>query len=182
MKTLLLTLLLVPMISIGQNRNSRKLNGVNFSKSYIHINELAFVPWINVSDFNSVDNLFRIDLNNCLYLCGDIIFKLSKNSIDFNIDQSLHVTGKYDFSQLKLFTSGALDEHYEINNRNLTPYIGIDEKFYLGTSKPLSDNIRAPMLEFFHGNIDDANAWLRVLNQSPIQQYIKSPESGFKYY
>ena len=194
MKTLLLTLLLVPMVVFGQNNYSMSFDGQDDYLSLSNIDmsansSLSICAWIKPTDISSQPGTqilrqdyadFFIMFEHDAGLGTRMNFGLSTSSgfdqfyitIDTTewIDLWTFITVTYDGGTKAIYRDGEL---LGTNNGNGGNIIYSPGSFRIGSF----DN-NGVSEEHYSGNIDDVSIWDYDLESAEIQQYMDCPPVG----
>ena len=199
MKTLLLTLLLVPMMSFGQNNYSMSFDGVDDYVGLTPIdlsnsNEITLMSWFNIQDLqgNESSTIIRQEAGEPNFL---LQFENFGNNIEFNIEDDTgtnfsfsisispsslegdwhNISATYDGNYQKIYIDGLLVGDNLISGGNIAYGNGGNPIFLsLGAMYSSSGNIN----EVTNGSLDDIQVWGTSLTQSEIQQYMNCPPTG----
>ena len=193
MRTLLLTLLLVPMIGFGQNNYSMSFDGssgIEGNSSGLDVsnnNLLTISAWVNLetytpgtpqriftlTSFGSIYQQYAFNLNDegkMYFLSGNGNFESNGQNLGnyvIPLNTWSFVTMTYDGSAVRLFIDGVLD--FENFVSDIFPN-DLHDFLYIGQ--------RGDEAERFNGKIDDICVWNTALTQSEIQQYMNCPPTG----
>ena len=197
MKTLLLTLLLVPMMSFGQNNYSMSFDGVDdaIDCGYnMHLtNSLSLAIWFKTSDNSSqrlISNSDNCSMNRYFLMIDNSpsVPKLKFNinydgpsqtptgagqeiSYFFPVNNNLwhFAVGTWDGNTMKLYLDGILVDYITNINGPIT-YSNNTSSTYIA-----NDFCNA---EPFYGLIDESSIWNIALTEQEIQQYMNCPPTG----
>ena len=197
MKTLLLTLLLVPMMSFGQNNYSMSFDGQD---DYVDLtpidlsnqNEMSIEIWINPQTItaNSATSIIRQDggdwflifeHNGGLAGPGTIInFGLTTQNgfdqmytfIDPNqwTNQWIHLVATYNGISKKIYKNGVEIFSNTISNGSI---VSSNNFFNIGRFGSTTSGS-----EYFDGLVDETRIWSKALTQQEIQDYMNCPPTG----
>ena len=194
MKTLLLTLLLVPMMSFGQNNYSMSFDGQD---DYIQLGNASFLPnnsftistWFNSLGVTSGnDDIFVSDVSWSTYTIrmgaqGNISFRIqpnagsggsvttietSGNGINYSDGNWHHFTCTWDGNNMAVYINGILFSQVSTSFNS----VGFTNDNATIGSYPTTTQ------EFFNGKLDDFQIWDTALTEQEIQDYMNCPPTG----
>ena len=189
MRTLLLTLLLVPMMSFGQNNYSMSFDGDDIinsitTNSILNDYSIAFnfkTDYVQPQPGNN-DQIFRYWINNNIYEIniGGYINGVNYTGQVFAFPSG----GTFDYSSGQTYNDGVWHTAVIIKNNSnnlLETYVdGTLSSTFTETPNVGTLEIEAggDFAHHYEGNIDNLSIWSKTLSQQEIQQYINCPPNG----